>query len=99
MIASETQAMTDVSDMAQKLMRTCEGAMAIINCVNTESDDHDTATAAFDEAASNLEELGFVHEVTLDGVAFSRSEPDAGVGVQTPLSVFKHRSPQLLVGS
>ena len=55
MIASETQAMTDVSDMAQKLMRTCEGAMAIINCVNTESDDHDTATAAFDEAASNLE--------------------------------------------
>ena len=32
----------------------------------------------FDEAASSLEELGFVHEVTLDGVAFSRSEPDAG---------------------
>jgi hypothetical protein len=69
MIASDTQAMTDVSDMAQKLMGTCEGAMTAINCVNTESDEHDTATAVFDEAASNLEELGFVHEVTLDGRA------------------------------
>jgi hypothetical protein len=44
----------------------------------TESDEHDTACAAFDEAASKLEELGFVHEITLDGVVFSRSEPDAG---------------------
>jgi hypothetical protein len=25
-----------------------------------------------------LEELGFMHEITLDGVVFSRSEPDAG---------------------
>ena len=78
MIAGDTQAMTDVSEMAQELMSTCEGAMATTSCANTESDEHDTATAAFDEAASNLEELGFVHEVTLDGVAFSRSEPDAG---------------------
>jgi hypothetical protein len=53
--------------------------MTTTSCANTESDEHGTATAAFDEAASNLEELGFVHEVTLDGVAFSRcSEPDAG---------------------
>jgi hypothetical protein len=59
-------------------MSVCEDAMAITSCVNTEGDEHDTATAAFDEAASSLEELGFVHEVTLDGVAFSRSEPDAG---------------------
>jgi hypothetical protein len=80
MIASDTQAMTDVSDMAQKLMSTCEGAMTTTNCVNTESDEHDTATAAFDEAASKLEELGFVHETTPDGVAFSRSEPDARRG-------------------
>jgi hypothetical protein len=72
------QAMTDVPEMAQELMSVCEDAMAIISCVNTESDEHDTATAAFDEAASSLEELGFVYEVTLDGVAFSRSEPDAG---------------------
>jgi hypothetical protein len=55
MIASETQAMADVSDMVQKLMSTCEGAMTIINSVNTGGDEHDTATAAFDEAASNLE--------------------------------------------
>jgi hypothetical protein len=78
MIASETPAMTDVSEMAQKLMSICEGAMTIINCDTTEGDEHDTATAAFDEAASSLEELGFVHEVTLDGVVFSRSEPDVG---------------------
>jgi hypothetical protein len=70
--------MTDVSEMAQQLMSICEDAMAITNCVSTEGDGHDTATAAFDEAASSLEELGFVHEVTLDGVVFSRSEPDVG---------------------
>jgi hypothetical protein len=51
--------------------------MKIINCANTKGDEHDTATAAFDEAASSLGELGFVYEVTLDGVAFSRSVPDA----------------------
>jgi hypothetical protein len=42
--------------------------MAIINCADTESGEHDTANAAFDEAASQLEELGYVHEVALDGV-------------------------------
>ena len=52
--------------------------MAIICCADTESDEHDAANATFDEAASQLEELGFMHEITLDGVAFSRSEPDAG---------------------
>jgi hypothetical protein len=71
------QAMTpDVSEMAQELISACEGAMVIINCADTEDDEHDTATAAFDEAASSLGELGFVYEVTRDGVAFSRSEPD-----------------------
>jgi hypothetical protein len=78
MIAGDTQAMTDVSEMAQKLMSTCEGAMTTTSCANTESDEHDTANAAFDEAASKLEELGFVHEITLDGVVFSRAEPGAG---------------------
>jgi hypothetical protein len=80
MIAGDVQAMTDVSvsEMAQKLMSTCEGAMTIMNCAGTESDEHDTANAAFDEAASHLEELDYVYEMTLDGVVFSRSEPDAG---------------------
>jgi hypothetical protein len=53
--------------------------MAIMSCDDdTESDGHDAASATFDEAASELEELGFVHEITLDGVVFSRPEPDAG---------------------
>jgi hypothetical protein len=65
--------MTDVSEMAQKLMSTCESAMAIIYCADTESGEHGTANAAFDEAASRLEELGFMHEITHDGVVFSRS--------------------------
>jgi hypothetical protein len=37
-------------------MSTCEGAMTIINCADTERDEHDAANAAFDEAASQLEE-------------------------------------------
>jgi hypothetical protein len=78
MLAGDMQAMTDVSEMAQKLISACEDAMAVIICANTESDAHDTATAAFDEAASSLGELGFVYEVTRDGVAFSRSVPDVG---------------------
>ena len=59
-------------------MSTCEGAMAITNCADTGSGEHDTANAAFDEAASQLEELGYVYEMTPDGVVSSRSEPDAG---------------------
>jgi hypothetical protein len=79
MAAGDLQAMTDVSEMAQKLMSTCcEGAVAIISCDDTGSDEHDTANAAFDEAASQLGELGYVYEMTLEGVVFSRSEPDAG---------------------
>ena len=50
--------------------------MVIINCDSTEDDAHGVATAAFDEAASTLGELGFEYEVTRDGVTFSRSEPD-----------------------
>jgi hypothetical protein len=67
---------------------------------------HDTATAAFDEAASSLEELGFVHEVTLDGVVFSRSEPDAGkydpgtkIGAAHFLGLAKRDSRTRLLGS
>jgi hypothetical protein len=78
MLAGDMQAMTDVSEMAQKLISACEDAMTTTSCANTGGDEHDTATAAFDEAASSLGELGFVYEVTPDGVAFSRSVPDAG---------------------
>ena len=70
------QAMTDVSEMARKLISVCEEAMTTTNCANTEGDAHVVATAAFDEAASSLGELGFVYEVTRDGVTFSRSVPD-----------------------
>jgi hypothetical protein len=35
------QAVTDVSEMAQELMSTCEGAMAIMNCASTEGDGHE----------------------------------------------------------
>jgi hypothetical protein len=73
-IAGDMQAMTGVSEMAQKLMSTCEGAMAIMNCASTESDEHDTANAAFEAASSQLEELGFEYEMTSDGVIFSRSD-------------------------
>jgi hypothetical protein len=65
--------MTDVSEMMQKLMSACEGAMAIINCADTGSGAHDTASAAFEDSSSQLEELGFEYEVTSDGVFFSRS--------------------------
>jgi hypothetical protein len=44
--------MTDVSEMAQELMSTCEGAMTTMNCAGTESDEHDTANAAFEDAPS-----------------------------------------------
>jgi hypothetical protein len=67
-------AMTDMSEMAQKLMSTCEGAMTIMNCVDTESGAHDKASAAFEEASYQLEELGFEYEITPDGVFFSRSD-------------------------
>ena len=62
--------------MAQKFMSTCEGAMmTTTNCADTESEAHDTATAAFEESSSQLGELGYEYEVALDGVFFSRSEP------------------------
>jgi hypothetical protein len=81
-IAGDMQAMTGVSEVAQKLMSTCGGAMTIINCVDTESGAHDTATAAFEGASSQLEELGFEYEITPDGVNFSRS--DTAVPVYDP---------------
>jgi hypothetical protein len=69
------QAMTGVSEMAQKFMSTCEGAMTTTNCVDTECGAHGTASAAFADAPSQLEELGFEYEITSDGVFFSRSGP------------------------
>ena len=75
-IAGDMQAMSDVSEAARDLISACEDAMVIINCDSTEDDAHGVATAAFDEAASTLGELGFEYEVTLDGVTFSRSVPD-----------------------
>jgi hypothetical protein len=72
MMADITPAETDVSPEAQKLMTACEGAMTATSCVNTESEAHDPANATSDEAASQLEELGYLHEITPDGVAFSR---------------------------
>jgi hypothetical protein len=51
-IAGDMQAVTDVSEMAQELMNTCEGAMAIMGCSDTESGAHGRASAAFEEASS-----------------------------------------------
>jgi hypothetical protein len=49
--------------------------MYITNCVSTGSEAHaDSANATFDEAALQLEELGYLHELTSDGVVFSRAE-------------------------
>jgi hypothetical protein len=62
-IAGDMQAMTDVSEMAQELMSACERAMAVINCADTGSGAHDTATTAFEESgASQLGELGYEYE-------------------------------------
>jgi hypothetical protein len=41
--------------------------------VGTESTAHDPANATFDEAALQLEELGYLHEITPDRVVFSRA--------------------------
>jgi hypothetical protein len=41
-IAGDMQAVTDVSEMAQELMNTCEGAMAIMGCADTEKVGHMT---------------------------------------------------------
>jgi hypothetical protein len=71
-MADVPPASADVSPEAQKLMTACEGAMAITNCVDTGSEAHDSANATFEEAASQLEELGYSHEVISDGVLFSR---------------------------
>ena len=73
MIAGDMQAMTDVSEMAQKLMNSFEDAMAIMGCADTGSTAYDRASAAFEEVSSQLEELGFDYEITSEGVSFSRS--------------------------
>jgi hypothetical protein len=46
--------------------------MTTTSCVSTGSEAHDSANATFEEAASQLEDLGYLHEITSDGVAFSR---------------------------
>jgi hypothetical protein len=71
-MADVPPALTDVSPEAQVLVTACGAAMAITSCVNTESDAHDSANATFEEAASQLEELGYSHEISSDGVLFSR---------------------------
>jgi hypothetical protein len=73
MIAGDMQAVTEVSETAQGLMNSFEDAMAIMDCADTESGAHDSASAAFEEASSQLEELGFDYEITSEGVSFSRS--------------------------
>ena len=51
--------------------------MTIMNCDDTESGAREhRASAAFEEASSQLEELGFEYEITSDGVFFSRSDTD-----------------------
>jgi hypothetical protein len=48
-------------------MTACEkGAMTAISCVNTGSEAHDPANATFGESASQLEELGYLHEIAPD---------------------------------
>jgi hypothetical protein len=55
------------------LMSACGGAStAIINGANTESAAHESATAEFEGAISQLEELGCSYEISTDGVHFSR---------------------------
>jgi hypothetical protein len=74
MTAGDMQAMTDVSETAQRLMSACEGAMTTMNCADTYSGAHDSASNDFEEASSQLEELGFEYEITSDRVFFSRSD-------------------------
>jgi hypothetical protein len=42
------------------------------NCVRTAGDAHESATAEFEEASSQLEELGYSHEISADGVHVPR---------------------------
>ena len=53
-------------------MTACGGAMTTTSCVSTGSEAHDSANATFEEAASQLEELGYSYEMSSDGILFSR---------------------------
>ena len=68
--------------------------MTITNCTNTESDAHDSANATFEEAASQLEELGYSHEISSDGVLFSRESVvvDCGPSARTAAAAFLERA-------
>ena len=74
------QAMTDVSEMAQKLMnsfvrgRDGDHGSWIMPTQKAFRAAYDQASAAFEEASSQLEELGFEYEITSEGVSFSRSD-------------------------
>jgi hypothetical protein len=75
-MAGDMQAVTGVSGTAQELMtneRLREGAMTTMNCADTESGAHDSASNEFEEASSQLEELDFEYEIASEGVFFSRS--------------------------
>jgi hypothetical protein len=72
-LAGDMRAVTEVSETAQGLMNSFEDAMAIMDCADTESGAYDIASAAFEEASSQLEELGFDYEITPEGASFSRS--------------------------
>jgi hypothetical protein len=72
-IAGDMQAVNEVSETAQGLMNSFEDAMAIMDCADTGSGAYDNAPAAFEEASSQLEELGFDYEITSEGVSFSHS--------------------------
>ena len=94
-MADVPPALTGVSPEAQVLMAACGGAMAVINCVNTESDDaHDSANATSELAASQLEELGYSHEMSSDGVIFSRESVvvDCGPSARTAAAAFLERA-------
>jgi hypothetical protein len=56
-MADVMPALTDVSPEAQKLMTACEG---VLWRYDTGSDAHDSANAAFEKAASQLEEASFL---------------------------------------
>jgi hypothetical protein len=65
------QAMTDVSEMAQELMNSFvrgrdgdHGSSWIMPTQKAFRAAYDQASAAFEEASSQLEELGFEYEIT-----------------------------------
>ena len=82
----------------------CAGAIVTARCVNTGSAAHEPANAEFEAAASQLEELGYSHELSNDGVHFSREpvvhvpwESDPGTAGQRHYPELGTRSPLVVV--